>query len=377
MSQYNDNFNLPVPRPQKLAFRRGATACFILAAGAAMGAPLSKPEHSFMDVRSSPDGRYVASVEGDIPPSGGTPVVRDLVIRSVDGKTTVVVSLPCGRVIQCWPASPAWTPDSRRIAFALRTPGSHARSVYQVDADGGDLTRLLDFNGTVDALRYSPHGRLAMLATEGANKELGAVEAGAPVGDVGESPPEQRIAVLEQHELRWASPADLFVYEYDWIPDGRGFVGTAAPGDGDNNWWVAKLYAFDGASGQGHVLYAPTSVQQQLATPRVSRDGKRVAFILGIMSDFGSTGGDIYTVPLAGGPVSNITPKLPASASAIHWGCNGHLPAVVIAADQTELVDFGSAAASARGKILWQGQEAFGHGALQLSGGCPAGIVAL
>jgi dipeptidyl aminopeptidase/acylaminoacyl peptidase len=361
-------------RRHRFAFGAAAIAGLALAAAAAMAAP-SKPEHSFMDVRSAPDGRHVASIEGDVPPSGGSPVVRDLVIRSVDGKHTVVVDLPCGRGIECWPASPAWTRDSRRISFALRTPGSHARSVYQVNADGSGLMRVLDFNGTIDALRYSVDGQLAMLATEGASKELGAVEAAAPMSDRDESPPEQRIGVLEQGKLRWASPADLFVYEYDWRADGRGFVGTAAPGDGDNNWWVAKLYAFDGASGQARVLYAATSAQQQLATPKVSRDGKRVAFIAGIMSDFGPTGGDIYTLPLAGGTAINITPRWPASATAIHWGCNGHLIAVVIAADQTQLVDFGRGDRIERGKILWQGQEAFGHGALQLSGDCPAGIV--
>jgi len=41
----------------------------------------------------------------------------------------------------------------------------------------------------------------------------------------------------------------LFVYEYDWRPDAKGFVGTAAPGDGDNNWWTAKLYAFEDGNG--------------------------------------------------------------------------------------------------------------------------------
>ena len=381
MCKHSDNFHMTLVRQaakgQKLNFRQGAMTAFALAVGAAMGAPLSQPEHSFMDVRSSPDGRHVASIEGDVPTTGGSPVVRDLVIRSVDGKTTVMVNLPCGRVEQCWPASPAWTPDSRKVSFALRAPGSHARSLYQVNADGSDLTRLLDFDGSIDALVYSPAGQLAMLATAGANKELGAVEAGAPIGDLDESPPEQRIALLEQGKLHWASPEDLFVYEYDWRPDGRGFVGTAAPGDGDNNWWLAKLYAFDAATGQARVLFAPTSVQQQLATPRVSRDGKRVAFIAGIMSDFGATGGDIYTLPLAGGAVTNITPQLSASASAIHWGCNGHLIAVVIGADQTQLVDFGHGEAVERGKLLWQGREVFGHGAMQLSGDCPAGTVAL
>lgn len=353
-------------------------ASLLLGAAAAVAAPAEQPQHTFMEVRGSPDGRHVASVEGDASPSGGSPVVRDLVIRSADGRTSVVVNLPCGRVKECWPASPVWTADSRRLSFALRTPGSHARSIYTVNADGSSLGLLLAFDGTIDALRYGPGGELAMLATAGATKELGAVEAGAPiVGDLDAAPPEQRIAVLEQGKLHWVSPPDLFVYEYDWKPEGRGFVGTAAPGDGDNNWWVAKLYAFDRSSDAPRILYAPTNPQQQLATPVVSRDGKHVAFILGIMSDFGSTGGDIYTLPLAGGPATDLTPQLSASVTAIHWGCNGHLMAAVIAQDQSELVDFGNAEKSQPGKILWQGQELLGTYEEQLAGDCPAGVMAM
>jgi hypothetical protein len=39
----------------------------------------------------------------------------------------------------------------------------------------------------------------------------------------------------------------------------------------------------------------------------MSRDGSTVAFIAGIMSDFGSTGGDVYTLSLSGGKPTNIT----------------------------------------------------------------------
>lgn len=49
-------------------------------------------------------------------------MVRDLVIRSADARTRVAVSLPCGTVKGCWPASPAWTRDSRKFSFALRDP---------------------------------------------------------------------------------------------------------------------------------------------------------------------------------------------------------------------------------------------------------------
>lgn len=273
-------------------------AAVLAAAAAAAGSP----EHLFMELATSPDGRHLATVEGDSSAWGGAPVVRHLVIRTVDGKSTAVVTLPCGEATQCWPSSPAWRPDSRKMSFALRTPGTHARSVYEVNPDGSDLSQLITSDGTITALRYSADGQLAMLATAHATKELGAVEAGAAIeGDLAGPPPEQRIALLEHGALHWVSPADLFVYQYDWRPDGRGFVGTAAPGDGDNNWWLAKLYAFESRDAKARVLYAPANSQQQLAAPKVSPDGKRVALIVGIMSDFGPTGGDIYTLPLAGG----------------------------------------------------------------------------
>ncbi len=42
-----------------------------------------------------------------------------------------------------------------------------------------------------------------------------------------------------------------------------------------------------------HEIYAP---KWQIAEPHISPDGKSVAFIEGLMSDEGSTGGDIYVV---------------------------------------------------------------------------------
>ncbi|WP_165795025.1 S9 family peptidase [Solimicrobium silvestre] len=338
-------------------------------------ASTSLPLHHYLSVHMSPNQQLIASIEGDSSLSGGAPTIRDLIIRSADGKNISTVKLPCGRVKQCWPESPAWTPDSGKISFALRTPGSHARSLYQVNADGSNLKKLLAFNGTISDLLYSPTGQLAMLATENATKELGAVEAGAPItGDMDAAPPEQRIAVLNKNELQWASPATMFVYEYDWIPDGSGFVGTAAQGDGDKNWWIAQLYTF--RAEQAQLLYSPANHQQQLANPVVSRDGKSVAFIAGIMSDFGSTGGDIYTIPVAGGTALNVTPKLPSSATSIAWSCNGNLLANVLAGDQTQLVDFGNGITTNGGTVLWHGQESLHGEQTKHTDTCTSGITA-
>jgi dienelactone hydrolase len=249
--------------------------------------------------------------------------------------------------------------------------------VYTVAADGSGLTKLLDFSGTIDDLKFGPDGRLAMLATENANKEVGATEAGAPVsGDLDEPTPEQRIAVLDKGSLHWASPPDLFVYEYDWRPGAKGFVGTAAPGNGDDNWWSAKLYAFPAADGVPKVLYGPTDIRQQIAAPTVSRDGTTVAFIAGIMSDFGSTGGDVYTLPTDGGPVTDITPEMHASATALSWGCDGRLHAQLLAGDKAQLVDLGTGGRAAAARVLWSGAESLSNHGGYASEACPSGVIA-
>jgi dipeptidyl aminopeptidase/acylaminoacyl peptidase len=333
--------------------------------------------HRFLQIEISPDAAFVASVEGDSPPNGFYPPIRDLVVRRVRDGVATRIALPCGQVPQCWPGAPAWAPDGKHLSFALRTPGAHARSVYTVAADGGGLTKLLDFSGTIDDLKYGPDGHLAMLATENANKEVGATEAGAPIsGDLDEATPEQRIAVLDQGALHWASPPDLFVYEYDWRPGGKGFVGTAAPGNGDDNWWSAKLYAFSAADGVAKVLYAPTDIRQQIAAPKVSRDGATVAFIAGIMSDFGSTGGDVYTLPLDGGPAANVTPALRASATALAWHCDGRLHAQLLAGDTVQLVDLGSGRQAAGMRVLWSGAKSLSNHDGYASEACPSGVIA-
>ena len=333
--------------------------------------------HRFLQVEISPDGAFVASVEGDSPVNATYPIVRELVIRSVATGARTQIALPCGHVPQCWPGSPAWSSDHEHLSFTLRKPGSHSYSVYTVSPDGSNLSKQIDFDGTVGDLHYLPDGKLSMLAIEGARKEVGATEAGAAVaGDLDAAPPEQRIGILTAGAVHWASPPDLFVYEYDLRPDGKGFVGTASPGDGDNNWWTAKLYTFSAADGSGQVIYSPTDIRQQLASPKVSRDGTTVAFIAGLMSDFGSTGGDVYTLPLKGGEPINITPERPASARALFWNCHNQLVSEELAGDKDQLVVLGAGHEPVKAKVLWSGSETLGRGDTSVSLSCPSGLMA-
>src|SRR2546429_4370662 len=103
-------------------------------------------------------------------------------------------------------------------------------------------------------------------------------------------------------KLRQVPPPNLPTYPPDWSPDDRKFVATAAPGPGDNNWWIAQIYTIDVAKGEASSIYKPSL---QVAVPRWSPDGKSIAFIEGVMSDEGFHGGDFITISADGHDILN------------------------------------------------------------------------
>ncbi len=158
---------------------------------------------------------------------------------------------------------------------------------------------------------------------------------------------------LSQQEAKPITPADTYVYEYDWAPGSDRLAYTASKGNGDNNWWIAQLFTIATASGEVRQVYKP---DLQIANPRWSPDGKQIAFIGGIMSDEGSTGGDIYTVPVVGGfAPHNLTPDRQSSPSWIRWLPSGKILF-------TEAIHGGTAIAtldppSRTVETLWAGDE--------------------
>jgi dipeptidyl aminopeptidase/acylaminoacyl peptidase len=205
-------------------------------------------------------------------------------------------------------------------------------------AGAGAPVTLATIEGIAQGPRFSPDGRrIALLVTIGARKEAGATQAGIrQVGEIGEQNDEQRIGIVAATggTITPVSPADRYVYEYDWTPDGSGFVATSAIGNGDDNWWIAELDRIDGATGAVQRIAAP---KIQMNQPRVSPDGRTVAFIGGIMSDFGSVGGDVYTVPIGGGEPVDVTAGYQGSFTSLLWGRAG-LAASALISDRIGLV---------------------------------------
>ena len=310
--------------------------------------------HDFTTVAIAPDGRHIASIETQ--DDGSNRDARSsLMIRDLKGGA-VTVPLPCTAGPDCRVDSPTWN-ASDQLAFIVSRPEEGAAEIDVVDAKGGAVRRVLAFDGTLDRLRYGLNGRLAVLATPRARKSVGRTEAGAPlVGDIGSEADEQRIAVVDGAALNFVSPPDLYVYEFDFLPNG-GYVGTAAPGDGDSQWWVAKLYVFE--QSQARAVFAP-GPREQLAAPTVSPDGKSVAFIGGWMSDFGDTGGDAFLLDLTrpAAVPRNLTAGSHATVTALNWACGKELVGMILAADTVTIAKFESAGA----KPVWSGQASLSGG---------------
>jgi dipeptidyl aminopeptidase/acylaminoacyl peptidase len=165
--------------------------------------------------------------------------------------------------------------------------------------------------------------------------------------------------------VSFISPPDTFVYEYDWTPDSAAFVATAAKGDGDAQWWVAKLESIDRKSGASRVLSAPSI---QISYPRVSPDGKIVVFIGGLMSDFDQVGGDLYSVPIGGGEPRNLITDWKGSFTSLEWR-RGALVATALVGEATMIF----AVNPSKGGLtrLWSGPVSIAaqdlNGALSLS----------
>jgi dipeptidyl aminopeptidase/acylaminoacyl peptidase len=308
----------------------------------------------------SPDGKQLAWV---IERQGKSSID----VAAADGSHARRISA-AAKPGSCAESDIAWAPDSRHLAFVsncsddLTSTKVMQNDIYLADTGQGDKApaRLARLPGYAHALRWTGDGKsLGFLYVAGATRRASALAATKPAaGEVGVTGVEvQRVASVDVasgtlHEL---TPAGMYAYEFDWSPDGTRVAYTAAQPPGDNNWWIAKLYAQPAKpDAAATLLVDPTNRNSgslhslQIALPSWSPDGTRIAFIGGLMSDQGATGGDIYAVPAGGGTLTDLTPGIHVTPAWLSWTGPQSMLVSQVSNGQSQLADYAVSATQAQ-----------------------------
>jgi len=342
----------------------------------------------FQQAEISPDGKRVAWVES-LPGPGGAPSPNSAIyIADVTAPTTKKRITAGDGKAPHEEHDIAWSTDSKQLAFLSDAPKVGQLQLFIVSVSGTQVAKgpaarkaaskqeaaaakqLTHVKGFLAGPGWSPDSKtIALLFTENATRAAGPLVAETPdEGVVSEDFLEQRLTLVDvaTAKLRQLSPADTYVYEFDWSPDGKQLAVTSAKGNGDDNWYIASLSAIDATSGEMRDVQPKPGMQ--IANPRWSPDGKTIIFIGGLMSDEPIPGGDVYATDATPGPMKspmknsmrNLTPDSKSTATSLAWLPNSQGILVTgIDAGETFV-----ARLTLTGAItpVWKGPETLAHG---------------
>ncbi len=213
----------------------------------------------------------------------------------------------------------SWSRDGRTLVFLAAGAGADTTGVYMVAPGAATPRRVAKVAGSVHEPELSPDGSQIAILYSAPNEEANGPTEATPrdTGAIDNFVDRQHLALVDSRagSLHVISPHDLYVFEFQWAPNGGELAATAADGSGNNNWYIARLVAISPAGTVREIARPPL----QMAEPQWSPDGAQIAYIGGLMSDEGVVGGDLYVVPATGGTPRDVTPTLPVSAATFSW----------------------------------------------------------
>src|SRR3989449_1338633 len=249
------------------------------------------------DARWSPDGRRILYL-ADGEPKGTQIFVRWMDAEGASSQITRVAEKP---------SDAKWSPDGKAISFVMVVPDSTASSISLPKApEGAKWTaapRVVDdLHYRQDRVGFMRQGYTHLFSVPADGGTARALTSG-----------------------RWNVGARfdglVFGAGYDWTPDGRTIVFDGLQDSTwDRQYQVSRIYALDVASGAIRPLVARPGFWE---SPRVSPDGRTMAFIGADSSEQTHRTSDLWTAAIDGSGMRNLSRKLDRDPDNVRWAPDG------------------------------------------------------